>query len=73
MSVEVMEEEWLYSKEEVGALLEWVRGHVSAEPAVYLFMRIVAEQALRPSEARNLRVADVVLPARGWGGALLLE
>lgn len=67
MSVEVMQEEWLYSEEQVHALLERVRGHGSVERSVYPFIRIVAELALRPSEARKLRVSDVVLPERGLG------
>lgn len=69
MSVEVefMEEEWLYSEEQVRALLEWVRGREGLERSVYPFMRVVAEQALRPGEARELRVSDVVLPERGLG------
>ncbi|AWL41043.1 MULTISPECIES: site-specific integrase [unclassified Streptomyces] len=67
MSVEVMEEEWLYSEEQVRALLEWVRGREGVERSVYPFMRVVAEQALRPGEARELRVSDVVLPERGLG------
>ncbi|WP_326685013.1 site-specific integrase [Streptomyces microflavus] len=67
MSVEVMEEEWLYSEEQVRALLEWVRGREGVERSAYPFMRVVAEQALRPSEARELRVSDLVLPKRGLG------
>ncbi|MEU1804762.1 tyrosine-type recombinase/integrase [Streptomyces sp. NPDC019937] len=67
MSVEVMEEEWLYSEGQVRALLEWVRGRAGAERSVYPFMCIVAEQALRPSEAQALRVSDVDLPVHGWG------
>ncbi|WP_406283368.1 tyrosine-type recombinase/integrase [Streptomyces sp. NBC_00209] len=67
MSVEVMEEEWLYPEEQVRALLEWVRGQEGVERSVYPFMRVVAEQALRPGEARGLRVSDVVLPERGLG------
>lgn len=67
MWVEVMEEEWLYSDVQVRSLLEWVRGHAGAERSVYPFMRVVAEQALRPGEARGLRVSDVVLPECGLG------
>lgn len=67
MSVEVMEEEWLYSEEQVRTLLEWVRGREGAERSVHPFMRVVAEQALRPGEARGLRVSDLVLPERGQG------
>ncbi|MEU5838360.1 tyrosine-type recombinase/integrase [Streptomyces diacarni] len=67
MSVDVMEEEWLYSEEQVRALLEWVRGREDVERSVYPLMCIVAEQALRPGEARALRVGDVDLPVRGWG------
>ncbi|MFD3416173.1 tyrosine-type recombinase/integrase [Streptomyces cyaneofuscatus] len=67
VEVEVMEEEWLYSEEQVRALLEWVRGRDGVERSVYPFMRVVAEQALRPGEARELRVSDLVLPERGLG------
>ncbi|QIY58018.1 MULTISPECIES: tyrosine-type recombinase/integrase [Streptomyces] len=67
MSVEVMEEEWLYSEEQVRALLEWVRGQEGVERSVYPFVCLVAEQALRPGEARGLRVSDVDVPVHGWG------
>ncbi|WP_406724551.1 tyrosine-type recombinase/integrase [Streptomyces sp. GD-15H] len=65
MSVEVMDEEWLHSEEQVRALLEWMHGHAGAHRSVHPFMRIVAEQALRPGEARALRVSDVVLSEGG--------
>ncbi|WUX57233.1 site-specific integrase [Streptomyces niveus] len=52
---------------QVRALLEWVRGREGIERSVYPFMRVVAEQALRPGEARGLRMSDVVLPERGLG------
>ncbi|MBP5860690.1 tyrosine-type recombinase/integrase [Streptomyces scabiei] len=67
MYVEVMDEEWLYSEEQVRSLLEWMRGHAGAHRSVHPFMRIVAEQALRPGEARALRVSDVVLPEGDLG------
>ncbi|MEV0636526.1 tyrosine-type recombinase/integrase [Streptomyces sp. NPDC050619] len=67
MYVEVMDEEWLYSEEQVRSLLEWMRGHAGANRSVHPFMRIVAEQALRPGEARALRVSDVVLPEGDLG------
>lgn len=67
VEVEVMEEEWLYAEEQVRALLEWVRGREGVERSVYPFMRVVAEQALRPGEARGLRVSDLVLPERERG------
>ncbi|WP_175412588.1 site-specific integrase [Streptomyces sp. TRM64462] len=67
MCVEVIDEEWLYSQEQVRSLLEWVRGQVGADRSVHAFMRMVAEQALRPSEARALRVSDVVLLERDLG------
>lgn len=57
-----MDEEWLLSVEQVRSLLEWIRGHAGVDRSVYPFMRTVAEQALRPGEARALRVRDVVLP-----------
>ncbi|MBC3986777.1 tyrosine-type recombinase/integrase [Streptomyces sp. AC536] len=67
MSVEVMDEEWLLSEEQVRALLGWVRGQAGAHRSVYPFMRMVAEQALRPSEARALRVSDVMFLERDLG------
>ncbi|MFF7838232.1 tyrosine-type recombinase/integrase [Streptomyces ossamyceticus] len=67
MSIEVIDEEWLLSVEQVRSLLEWIRGHTSADRAVYPFIRTVAEQVLRPGEARALRVRDVVLPKDDWG------
>ncbi|MER5212553.1 site-specific integrase [Streptomyces sp. NPDC002838] len=69
MSVDVMDEEWLLSVEQVRSLLEWIRGHAGADRSVYPFMLTVAEQALRPGEARALRVRDVMLP-EGDGGQL---
>ncbi|MEV0641300.1 tyrosine-type recombinase/integrase [Streptomyces sp. NPDC050619] len=62
MYVEVMEEEWLLSEEQVRSLLKSIHGRVGANRSVYPFMRTVAEQALFPREARALRVSDVVLP-----------
>lgn len=62
MSVDVMDEEWLLSREQVRSLLECIRGHAGVDHSVYPFMLTVAEQALRPGEARALRVRDVVLP-----------
>lgn len=67
MSVEVMEEEWLLSVEQVRSLLEWIRGHAGANRSLYPLMRTMAEQALRPDEARVLRVRDAVLPEGDWG------
>lgn len=67
VSVDVMDEEWLLSLEQVGSLLGWIRGHVGADRSAYPFMRTVAEQALRPGEARALRVRDLVLPEGNWG------
>ncbi|MFD4510831.1 tyrosine-type recombinase/integrase [Streptomyces sp. NPDC058457] len=69
MYVEVMEEEWLLSAEQVRSLLSWIRGHAGADRSVYPFMRTLAEQALLPREARALRVSDVVL-LEGGGGKL---
>ncbi|MFE5210890.1 tyrosine-type recombinase/integrase [Streptomyces sp. NPDC056600] len=67
MSVEVMDEEWLLSEEQVRALLGWVREQVGVHRSVYPFMRMVAEHALRPSEARALRVSDVMFMERDLG------
>ncbi|MEU9639555.1 tyrosine-type recombinase/integrase [Streptomyces tendae] len=67
MWVEVMEEEWLYSQEEVRALLDWVREHEVSEPAIYPFMWAMGELALRQGEAQRLRVGDAFLPAHGHG------
>ncbi|MDX3835859.1 tyrosine-type recombinase/integrase [Streptomyces europaeiscabiei] len=70
MYVEVMDEEWLLSEEQVRSLLKSIRGHVGANRSVYPFVRTVAEQALFPREARVLRVSDMVLP-EGDGGKLM--
>ncbi|WEO94629.1 site-specific integrase [Streptomyces sp. FXJ1.172] len=67
MSVDVMDEEWLFSVEQVRSLLEWIRGNAGASRSVYPLMRTVAEQALRPGEVGALRVRDVVLPEGEWG------
>ncbi|AOT61503.1 tyrosine-type recombinase/integrase [Streptomyces rubrolavendulae] len=67
MYVEVLDGEWLYSEEQVRSLLEWIRGHAGANRSVHPYMLIVAEQALRPGEARALRVSDVVLPEGDLG------
>ena len=67
VSVEVMEEEWLLSAEQVRSLLKWIRGLAGANRSVHPFMCTVAEQALLPREARALRVSDVVLPEGGGG------
>ncbi|MGW1712062.1 tyrosine-type recombinase/integrase [Streptomyces sp. NPDC002156] len=67
MSVEIMDEEWLLSVEQVRSLLKWIRGHANANRSVHPFMCSVAEQALLPREARALRVSDVVLPESGGG------
>ncbi|MGV4886409.1 tyrosine-type recombinase/integrase [Streptomyces viridosporus] len=67
MSADVMDEEWLLSVEQVRSLLEWIRGHAGANRSVYPFMLTVAEQALRPGEARALRVRDLMLPEANWG------
>lgn len=67
MSVDVMDEEWLLSTEQVRSLLQWIRGNVGADRSVYPFLRTVAEQALHPGEARAVRVSDVSLPEGSWG------
>ncbi|KUN89254.1 tyrosine-type recombinase/integrase [Streptomyces griseoruber] len=61
MYVEVVNEEWLLSEEQVRSLLKSIHGHVGANRSVYPFMRTVAEQALLPREAQALCVSDVVL------------
>lgn len=62
MDVEVMEEEWLLSEEQVRWLLKSIHENAGANRSVHPFMRTVAEQALLPREARAVRVSDVVLP-----------
>ncbi|MER6111105.1 tyrosine-type recombinase/integrase [Streptomyces hirsutus] len=69
MSVDVMDEEWLLSAEQVRSLLKWIRGYAGANRSVYPFTLTVAEQAMRPGEARALRVNDVVFSG-GGGGSL---
>ncbi|WP_033283944.1 tyrosine-type recombinase/integrase [Streptomyces sp. NRRL F-525] len=72
MYVEVVEEEWLLSEEQVGSLLESIHGTAGGNRSVYPFMRTVAEQALFAREARALRVSDVALP-EGDGGKLTVR
>ncbi|MFJ4790845.1 tyrosine-type recombinase/integrase [Streptomyces sp. NPDC088794] len=67
MSVDVTDEEWLLSVEQVRSLLEWIHGHAGVDRSVCPFIRTVTEQALRLGEARALRVRDVVLPERDLG------
>lgn len=67
MSVDVLDEEWLLSEEQVRSLLEWMRGHTGANRSVYPFMRTMAEQALRPGEARatSCPLPFALRPAQG--------
>jgi integrase len=67
VSLEVMDEEWLLSVEQVTLLLDWIREHAGVNRSVYPFMFTVAEQALRPGEACALRVRDLELPKGRWG------
>jgi integrase len=67
MSVDVMDEEWLLSREQVGSLLESIRANSDGNRSVYPFLCAVAEGPLRTSEARALRVRDVVLRPDGFG------
>ncbi|MBT2450376.1 tyrosine-type recombinase/integrase [Streptomyces sp. ISL-43] len=67
MSVDALKEERLISVEQVRSLLEWIRGQADGNRSVHPFLATVAEQALRPSEARTVRVHDVVLLNEGWG------
>lgn len=67
MPVDVMDAEWLLSVEQIRSLLEAVRGQEDVNRSAYPFMATVAEQALRPGEARTLRIRDVTLPDNGWG------
>ncbi|MGW6458899.1 tyrosine-type recombinase/integrase [Streptomyces sp. NPDC055078] len=71
MYVEVMEEEWLLSEEQVRSLLKSIHGQGGFNRSVYPFICTVAEQALFPREARALRVSDV-LP-EGDGGKLTVR
>ncbi|MEU7258569.1 tyrosine-type recombinase/integrase [Streptomyces rimosus] len=65
MPVDVIDKEWLLSAEQIRSLLKAIRGKTGGHHSVYPFIRTVAEQALRPSEARALRVSDVVLSEGG--------
>jgi len=70
--VEVMEEEWLLSEEQVRSLLKSIHEQPDATRSVHPFMRTVAEHALFPFEARALRVSDVAL-LEGNGGELTVR
>lgn len=67
MFVDVMDEEWILSEEQVRSLLDWIRGHAGADRSVHPFFVTVAEGAVRPGEARSLRVRDLVLRSDGSG------
>lgn len=62
VDVEVMEEEWILSPEQVRSLLKSIHGNAGANRSVHPFMRTVAEQALFPREARALRVVTWCSP-----------
>ncbi|WP_164990970.1 tyrosine-type recombinase/integrase [Streptomyces sp. GZWMJZ-114] len=68
---EAIEEERLYSVEQVRALLKWVKENSEVAPSAYPFLLVIAEHALRPVEAMNIRVGEVELPARGPGKMLV--
>ncbi|MFD7078565.1 hypothetical protein [Streptomyces sp. NPDC059918] len=63
----LMKEERLFSVEQGRLLLDWIRGQADESRSVYPFLTTLAELALRPSEARTVRVRDVVLLNEGWG------
>ncbi|MFI7337802.1 tyrosine-type recombinase/integrase [Streptomyces sp. NPDC050085] len=67
MLVDALDEEWILSERQVLSLLDWIRQQAGGSRSVYPFLATLAEGALRPSEARSLRVRDVVLHSGGSG------
>ncbi|MCA1269590.1 site-specific integrase [Streptomyces sp. 7G] len=67
MLVDALDEEWILSERQVLSLLDWIRQQAGGSRSVYPFLVTLAEGALRPSEARSLRVRDVVLHSGGSG------
>ncbi|MFJ3545019.1 tyrosine-type recombinase/integrase [Streptomyces rubiginosohelvolus] len=65
--VDALDEEWILSERQVLSLLDWIRQQAGGSRSVYPFLVTLAEGALRPSEARSLRVRDVVLHSGGSG------
>lgn len=63
-----MDEEWILSEGQILSLLDWIRGHAGGScSALHPFLVTLTEGALRSSEARSLRVRDVVLRPGGSG------
>ncbi|QOV34993.1 tyrosine-type recombinase/integrase [Streptomyces ferrugineus] len=67
MLIDALDEEWILSERQVLSLLDWIRQQTGGSRSVHPFLAAVAEGALRPSEARALRVRDVVLRSGGSG------
>ncbi|MFP3987418.1 hypothetical protein U9R90_07915 [Streptomyces sp. E11-3] len=67
MYVDVLNEEWILSEGQVRSLLDCIRRQAGGSRSVYPYLVTVAEGALRSSEARSLRVRDVVLRSDGSG------
>lgn len=67
MLTDALDEEWIPSEGQVRLLLDWIRRQAGGSRSVYPFLVTLAEGALRPSEARSLRVRDVVLHPGGSG------
>ncbi|MFI6645208.1 tyrosine-type recombinase/integrase [Streptomyces sp. NPDC050504] len=66
--VDALSEEWILPETRVFSLLDWIRRRqAGGSRSVHPFLATVAEGALRPSEARSLRVCDVVLRSDGSG------
>lgn len=67
MLADALDEEWILSEGQVLSLLDWMRRQAGGSRSVYPFLATLAEGALRPSEARSLRVRDVALHSGGSG------
>ncbi|MFJ4972994.1 tyrosine-type recombinase/integrase [Streptomyces sp. NPDC088755] len=65
--VDALDEEWILSERQVLSLLDWIRRQAGGSRSAYPFLVTLAEGALRPSEARSLRVCDVALRPGGSG------
>jgi integrase len=68
--VEVLDSRTVVSHDQAKALLTAVK---ASNPELHAYFACLYYAALRPSEARNLRRADLLLPETGWGEILLRQ
>lgn len=67
MHVDVLDEEWIPSEGQVRSLLDYICRQEGVSRSVYPFLVTLTEGALRPSEARSLRVRGFASRSDGSG------